>query len=351
MDLGTSNTLVRIRGRGLVFAAPSVVAVDDADGALLAVGADAHRMLGRAPDRVRVIEPLHEGVIFDAEAAGALVRHALACHGMAGRIRPDVVVCAPAGITAVERRALEQAVASAGARCTVVMEEPLAGAIGAGLPVSDAGAGVVADIGGGTTEVVVLSLGGIVVRESVRIGGRHMDEAIAAHLARARRLAVGPSSAEALKLAVGSAGGGSGAAEVGGRDLDTGLPRMVRVDAEEIAAALAEPVEEIVAAIGRTLERTPADLAGDVLDRGVTLIGGGSCLHGLDALVMARLGVPVHRPDDPLGCVARGAELALSEMATLRRSSGARTVRRRHVRLARARPPTAWRAASRHTRN
>ncbi|WP_217913299.1 rod shape-determining protein [Miltoncostaea marina] len=322
VDLGTSNTLVWGRGHGLLLAEPSVVAIDVEDDRLLAAGHEARRMLGRTPSRIEVVEPLREGVISDFEATAMLLRQALdrtVRRRLMGQV--DVVVCAPLGVTAVERRALEEAVRGAGAREAYVMEEPLAAAIGSGLPVAEPTGSMVVDIGGGTSEIAVVSLGGIVEAESVRIGGRHLDGAIQAHLQRRHKLAVGLTTAEELKVELGDAtGGGDRQAEVRGRSLLTGLPRTVVVDAEEVAEAIAEPLDRIVAAIRSSLERTPPELAVDVMDQGVMLTGGGSLLAGLTDRLRAELHIPVHLAEQPLEAVARGAGQALEEMAAIRRA-------------------------------
>ena len=321
VDLGTSNTLVWGRGHGLLLAEPSVVAIDVEDDRLLAAGHEARRMLGRTPSRIEVVEPLREGVISDFEATAMLLRQALdrTVRRRLGQV--DVVVCAPLGVTAVERRALEEAVRGAGAREAYVMEEPLAAAIGSGLPVAEPTGSMVVDIGGGTSEIAVVSLGGIVEAESVRIGGRHLDAAIQAHLQRRHKLAVGLTTAEELKIELGDATGGSERqAEVRGRSLLTGLPRTVVVDAVEVAEAVAEPLDRIVAAIRSSLERTPPELAVDVMDQGVMLTGGGSLLAGMTDRLRAELHIPVHQAEHPLEAVARGAGMALEEMAAIRRA-------------------------------
>lgn len=324
VDLGTSNVLVWSRGEGLLMAAPSVVAVRSDDGDLLATGFAARSMLGRTGPDVAVIQPLREGVIDDFDAAVMLLRHALGA-SLPWRLRPvDVIVCAPLGLTAVERRALEEAVRATGARGAHVMEEPLAAAIGAGLPVAEATGSMVVDIGGGTSEIAVICLGGIVSAESVRVGGRDLDEAVRLHMRHRHDLAIGPTTAEELKIALGHAGGGDGrTAEVTGRALASGLPRTVEVTDDEIAQAIDEPLSRILEAVRRSLATAPPELASDVMDLGLLLTGGGSLLRGLDDRLRAELGIPVHPADDPLGAVVRGAGMALEEMRTIRRASGA----------------------------
>jgi rod shape-determining protein MreB len=322
IDLGTSNTLVWARGRGLVLAAPTVVARHRDTGELLAAGAEARRMLGRATPAVEVVEPLRDGVVDDVDATGLLLRHVLAA---VVRRRPapvDVIVCAPLGLTAVERRAVQEVVRGAGVRGAYVMEEPLAAAIGAGLPVAEPTGSVVVDIGGGTTEIALVSLGGIVTAESVRVGGRHLDIAIQDHLRRRRGLLVGLVTAEELKIELASATPQPDAvAEVRGRALATGLPSAVVVSAEEVAAAIAEPLSQILEAIRRSLGAAPPDLACDVMDAGIMLTGGGSLLAGLADRLRAELGIPVHVTDEPLAAVVQGAAVALEEMVAIRRAA------------------------------
>jgi len=319
VDLGTSNTLVWGRGRGLLLAEPSVVAIDHERDDLLAAGHEARRMIGRTSSRIGVVEPLRDGVISDFDATALLLRHALR-RTVRRRLAPlDVIVCAPLGVTAVERRAVREAVRGAGANGAYVMEEPLAAAIGSGLPVAEPTGSMVVDIGGGTSEIAVVSLGGIVSAESVRIGGRHLDAAIQAYLERRHKLAVGLTTAEELKIEIGSARSRAGQeAEVRGRSLLSGLPRTVIVDGAEVAEAIAEPLSRIVGAIRRSLERTPPELASDVMDAGVMLTGGGALLSGLPDRLRTELGIPIHVADEPLSAVARGAGMALEEMRAIR---------------------------------
>lgn len=321
VDLGTSNTLVWGRGQGLLLAEPSVVAIDLETDELVAAGLEARRMLGRASARIDVVEPLRDGVIDDFDATAMLLRHALraAVRHRLGIL--DVIVCAPLGVTAVERRAVEEAVRGAGVRGVYVMEEPLAAAIGSGLPVAEPTGSMVVDIGGGTTEIAVVSLGGIVSAESVRIGGRHLDEAIQAHLHRRHKLAIGMITAEELKIEIARAAPRPGQqAEVRGRSIVSGLPRAVVVTGEEIAGAIAEPLTRMVAAIRRSLERTPPELASDVMDAGLLLTGGGALLAGLGDRLRAELSIPIHLADEPLGSVAQGAGMALEEMKAIRQA-------------------------------
>jgi rod shape-determining protein MreB and related proteins len=328
VDLGTSNILVWGRGQGLLSAEPSVVAIDADTGELLAAGLEARRMLGRAGARVEVVQPLCDGVIDDFEATALLLRHALRTAVPRYMRFLDVIVCAPLGLTAVERRAVEEVVLGVGVRAAHIMEEPLAAAIGGGLPVAEPTGSMIVDIGGGTTEIAVVSLGGIVSAESVRIGGRHLDEAIQAHLRHRHDLAIGLVTAEELKIEIAHATVEPGPqAEVRGRHVASGLPRAVVVTAEEIAGAIADPLSRIVSGIHRSLAGAPPELAADVMDAGVMLTGGGSLLTGLGDRLRAELGIPVHLADDPLGAVVVGAGMALEEMRAIRRAS---SPRRRH---------------------
>lgn len=321
IDLGTSNVRVWRRGAGLVLAEPAVVAQDRATHDVIATGHEARRMLGRTPSRVEVIEPLREGVVHHFEATVALLHRAL------GRVvgrrvgSVDALVCAPLGVTVVERRALEEAVRRAGAREAYVMEEPLAAAIGAGLPVAEPIGSMIVDLGGGVSEIAVVSLGGLVSWVSIRVGGRRLDEAIRAHLRRRHALAIGPTTAEELKIEVGDASPGDGlAAEVRGRSLLSGLPRGAVVDTTDVAEAMAEPLERVIAAIRGSLERMPGEMVVDVMDAGAMLTGGGSLLPGLADRLRAELMIPVHIADEPLDAVARGAGMALEEMGAIRRA-------------------------------
>lgn len=324
VDLGTSNTLVWSRRDGLLMAQPSVVAIERDSGDLVATGFEARRMLGRTGPAIEVVQPLREGVVDDFDATVTLLRDVLRAVLPWGLRPVDVIVCAPLGLTAVERRALEEAVRATGARGAHVMEEPLAAAIGGGLPVAEATGSMVVDIGGGTSEIAVVSLGGVVSAESIRVGGRDLDEAIRGHLRRHHDLAIGPIAAEELKIELARAAVPDGRhAEVTGRSMASGLPRAVVVTGEEIARAIADPLSRIVAAIRRSLETTPPELASDVLDAGVLLTGGGSLLGGLDDRLRSELGIPVHLADDPLRAVVRGAGMALEEMRAIRRAAAA----------------------------
>lgn len=318
IDLGTANTVVHVRGRGIVLSEPSVVAMDTRTREVHAVGEDAQRMIGRTPATISAERPLRHGVIADFEVTEAMLRHFMAKVLPSRFSRPRVVMCAPSGITAVEQRAVEEASRSAGARTVHLIEESLAAAIGAGLPVAEPVGRMVVDIGGGTTEVAVIALGGIVVATSLRVGGHDLDDAIAAHIRSEHRMAIGTRSAEEIKLAVGSASGtGDRVTHVRGRDLQSGLPRQTALSEAEVQRALAVPLVEIMAAVHRTLEQTPPELASDIARHGILLAGGGGLLHGLDARIKAETGMVVTVAEDALNCVALGAGAMLEELDTL----------------------------------
>lgn len=322
IDLGTANTLVYVRGRGVVLNEPSVVATDTTNGAVVAVGAKAKQMIGRTPGTITVTRPLKDGVIADCESAEKMLRYFIQrVHRRSYFAKPRLVVCVPSGITPVEQRAVRDAGYQAGARGVYIIEEPMAAAIGAGLPVHEPAGAMVVDIGGGTTEVAVISLGGIVVSSSVRTGGDELDEAIVAYLKKRHTLLVGERTAEQIKMTVGSACPlpELPQAEIRGRDLLTGLPKTVRVEADQIREALSEPLSAIVDAVLATLDACPPELLGDVMDRGLVLTGGGALLHGLEQRLKEETGVPVHLTEDPLHSVARGAGMCVEEFETLRR--------------------------------
>jgi len=326
VDLGTANTVVYVRGEGIVLFEPSVVAIDDTTGDVHAVGAEAKRMIGRTPASIRAIRPLRDGVIADFEVTESMLRHFIRqTHGNRFPY-PRVIICVPSGITDVEERAVEEATLAAGARQACLIDEPMAAAIGADLPIDEATGNLVVDIGGGTTEVAVISLGSIVVSRSIRVGGYEMDDAIVAFARREYNVLIGPESAEEIKLEIGSARdvGLDGTAELRGRDMATGLVKRVDVTAAEVRRALERPVLQIVDAVRDTLERTPPELAADITSRGVVLAGGGSLLRGLDELLRQETGLPVHQVDDPLTCVAIGAGKSLEEFDAIARASRAR---------------------------
>jgi rod shape-determining protein MreB len=325
IDLGTANTLVYVKGRGIVLNEPSVVAISDQRGKkqVLAVGEEAKLMLGRTPGSIAAIRPLRDGVIADFEAAEEMIKHFIRkVNNRRGFASPMVIVCVPSGSTAVERRAIQESAESAGARKVLLIEEPMAAAIGAGLPVTEPSGSMIVDIGGGTTEVAVISLGGIVYARSVRVGGDKMDEAIISYIRRNHNLLIGESTAERIKMEVGAAapdGTEEGPlCEVRGRDLMNGVPREVIVSQRQIAESLYEPVSQIVEAVKVALENTPPELAADIVDKGIVLTGGGALLNRLDAVLRDATGLPVVVAEDALSCVALGTGRALEEIKRLR---------------------------------
>ena len=325
VDLGTANTLVFIRGRGIVLFEPSVVAISAETGKVYAVGEEAKRMIGRTPASIRATRPLRHGVIADFEMTEAMLRHFITRAAGSRFAFARVVLCVPSGITDVERRAVDEATRVAGARTVYLIEEPMAAAIGAGLPVADAVASMVIDVGGGTTEVAVISLGGMVVWESIRVGGYEMDDAIVDHVKSMHKLLIGQETAETAKIEIGSVSPDDDAGEttVAGRDLVTGLLRRVTISGADVRRALEGPVSRIVVAVKDTLERTPPELAADLGERGIVLAGGGSLLRGLDEKLRAEVGLPVQVADSPLTCVAEGAGRSLDELETLDRAAKA----------------------------
>src|SRR5213596_738575 len=327
VDLGTANTLVFIRGRGIVLFEPSVVAFSEETGKVHAVGAEAKRMIGRTPATIRATRPLRHGVIADFEVTEQMLRHFITRAGGSRFAFARVVLCVPSGITDVERRAVDEATRAAGARAVYLIEEPIAAAIGANLPVADAIASMVIDIGGGTTEVAVIALGGMVVWESIRIGGYEMDDAIVDYVKNVHKLLIGQETAETAKIAVGSAWEVEGELEdtqVAGRDLVTGLLRRVKLSPADVRRAMEQPVARIVTAVKETLERTPPELAADLGERGIVLAGGGSLLRGIGERLRHEVGLPVQLVESPLTCVAEGAGRSLDELETLERAAKAR---------------------------
>jgi rod shape-determining protein MreB len=320
VDLGTANTLVYVRGKGVLVDEPSVVAVNDKTGELVAVGHDAKRMIGRTPEDITAIRPLQDGVIADFEATEQMLRHFIALvHRRRYLAKPRMVVCVPSGITAVEQRAVKEAGYQAGARRVYIIEEPMAAAIGAGLPVHRATGNMVVDVGGGTTEVAVISLGGIVTSLSVRTAGDELDRAITSWMKKEHALLLGEATAEEVKMTLGSAFPGplDRAAEIRGRDLVSGLPRSVTLTSADVRAAMEEPLHAIIDAVRVTLDQTPPELAGDIMDRGIVLTGGGALLRGLDDRLRHETGMPVHVADDPLSSVALGAGRCVEEFEAL----------------------------------
>mgnify|MGYP001328285275 CR=1 FL=1 len=321
IDLGTANTLVFVKGRGVVVQEPSVVAIDADSKDVLAVGEEAKRMVGRTPGNIIAVRPLKDGVIADFDVTERMLRHFI---GRASRrrsfFRPRVLVAVPSGVTEVEKRAVIDATLSAGAKDARLIEEPMAAAIGVGLPVQEPRGNMIVDIGGGTTEVAVISLGGIVSHRSIRIGGDEMDEAIVQHVRRTYNLLIGERTAEEIKKTIGSAiPGGGKTMEVRGRDLVTGLPKTIEISQEEIRESLSEPIQAIVEAVRITLERTPPELASDIMEKGIFMAGGGSLLHGLDRLLAEETGMPVHVSEDALSAVAIGTGIALEHFDVMQR--------------------------------
>jgi rod shape-determining protein MreB and related proteins len=322
VDLGTANTLVYVRRQGIVLREPSVVAKRVDDGQVLAVGEEAKRMIGRTPGDIVATRPLRDGVIADFDTTASMIQYFIrkAANGRLW-VRPRVVVGIPSGCTEVEKRAVVDATLQAGARDAYLIEEPMAAAIGAGLPVSEPIGSMVVDIGGGTTEVAVIALGGIVASRSIRIAGDELDEAVIQYARRAYNLLIGERSAEEIKIAIGSAfpTREETAVDVRGRDLVSGLPRTVRMTSAEIREAIAEPVQAIVDAVKQTLERTPPELSADIVDRGIIMTGGGSLLRGMDRLLAEETGMPVALTDDPLAAVVMGTGRVLEEIEALKK--------------------------------
>jgi rod shape-determining protein MreB and related proteins len=324
IDLGTANTLIYIRGAGIVSNEPSVVAVQqDARGGkkVLAVGKEAKEMLGRTPGNIVAIRPMKDGVIADFEITAAMLRYFIqAAHNRKTLVRPRIIIGIPSGITEVERRAVREAAESAGAREVYLIEQPMAAAIGAGLPITEPSGNMIVDIGGGTSDVAVISLSGIVYSKSVRIGGDKMDEAIIQHIKRKYNLLIGERTAELIKMGIGTAYPTEETLtmDIKGRDLVAGVPRTLTVTSDEIRDALSEPINGIVEAVKVTLERTPPELAGDIADRGIVLAGGGALLKNLDTLLREETGLPVFLAEDPLSSVVVGAGMALENLDILR---------------------------------
>ena len=321
IDLGTANALVYVKDHGIVLREPSVVAVHQGTNRVLAVGDEAKRMLGRTPGNIVAIRPLKDGVIADFEITEAMLRHFISkVHNRRRMVRPRVVIAVPSGITEVEKRAVKDSATHAGAREVYLIEEPMAAAIGVGLPVQDAAGNMIIDIGGGTTEVALISLSGIVFSRSVRVAGDELDEAITNYMKRAYNLMIGERTAEDIKIKIGSAYKmeKETSMEVKGRDLVAGLPKTISISSQEVREALLEPLSTIVDSVRITLERCPPELSADLVDRGLVLAGGGALLRGLDKLLAEETGLPVHVAEDPLSAVAEGTGRALSELKFLR---------------------------------
>ena len=325
IDLGTANTLVYLKGKGIVVSEPSVVAVQkDANGAkkVLAVGMEAKKMLGRTPGSIVAIRPMKDGVIADFDITEEMLRYFIhKVHNRKALVRPRIVICVPSGITQVEKRAVKESAESAGAREVYLIEEPMAAAIGAGLPITEANGNMIVDIGGGTTEVAIISLAGIVYAQSVRVGGDKLDEAIVQYIKRKYNMLIGERTAEQVKITIGSAHPGEeeSTIDVKGRDLVSGIPRTLEINSKEIREALAETVNAIVEAVRVALERTPPELAADIVDRGIILAGGGAQLDNLDELLRKETGLPVVVAEDPMSCVVLGSGTVLDELELLRR--------------------------------
>jgi rod shape-determining protein MreB len=325
IDLGTANTLVYVKGKGIVLSEPSVVAVrkNDRDHRtrVLAVGRDAKMMLGRTPGNIVAIRPMKDGVIADFEITEAMLRHFIRkVHNRRSLIRPRIIICVPSGITPVEKRAVRESAESAGAREVYLIEEPMAAAIGAGLPITEPICNMVVDIGGGTSEVAVISLAGIVYSKSVRVGGDKMDEAILQYVKRTYNLLIGERTSEIIKTTIGNAYPGSEveSMDVKGRDLVTGIPKIINVNSDEIRQAIQEQIDTIVAAVKGALEQTPPELAADIVDRGIYLTGGGALLKNLDTLLHQETGLPIKIADDPLSTVVMGSGKALDNLNILK---------------------------------
>ena len=325
IDLGTANTLVYVKGRGIVLDEPSVVAYVEVKGRrqVLAVGDEAKLMLGRTPGNILAIRPLRDGVIADFEVAEEMIKHFIRkVHNRRSFASPRVVIAVASGSTAVERRAIQESAEAAGARRVFLIEEPMAAAIGAGLPVTEPTGSLVVDVGGGTTEVAVLSLGGIVYSRSIRVGGDKMDEAIIGYIRRNHNLLIGESSAERIKKEIGTAcppeNGEGSTVEIKGRDLMNGVPKEITISQRQVAEALTEPVGAIIEAVKVALEATPPELAADIVDKGIVLTGGGALLHNLDQVLRNETGLPISIADDPLSCVALGTGRALENAKVMR---------------------------------
>jgi rod shape-determining protein MreB len=320
VDLGTANTLVYVRGKGIVLNEPSVVAINTNTGGILAVGAEAKKMIGRTPGNIVAIRPLKDGVIADFDTTERMLRYFIQkVHRRRHLAKPRIVVCVPSGITGVEQRAVKDAGYAAGARKVYIIEEPMAAAIGSGLPVHEPTGNMVVDVGGGTTEVAVISLGGIVTSQSIRVGGDELDNAIVSYVKKEYSLMLGERTAEEIKMAIGSAFPmpDEPHAEIRGRDLVSGLPKTIVVSAEEIRKAIEEPVNAVIDAVKTTLDKCPPELSGDIMDRGIVVTGGGALLRGLDERLRHETGMPIHIADNPLHSVAMGSGKCVEEFEVL----------------------------------
>lgn len=319
IDLGTANTLIYVQGRGIVVREPSVVAIDKYEGKVLAVGAEANEMIGRTPENIVAVKPLKDGVIADFDITQAMIRRFIRQADISGIFKPRVIVCIPSGVTEVERRAVEETVMQAGAKEVVLIEEPVAAAIGAGLPVTSATGSMVVDIGGGTTEVAVISLGGIVASKSLRIAGNALNSAIINYLKKEHSINIGDKMAEEIKTAIGSAyeDNEEELFDVKGRDVSTGLPKTTQIKESEIREAMSENLNEMLEAVKITLENTPPELAADIMERGIMLTGGGALIKGLDRFIAEATKIPAHVAEYPLDCVAVGTGKSLENISEL----------------------------------
>lgn len=317
VDLGTANTLIYVRGEGIVLNEPSVVAIEKTTGRIKGIGLEAKRMLGRTPDGIQAVRPLKDGVIADFDVSEKMLRYFLSSiiNKHVFRVKPKVIVCVPSGITEVEKRAVRDSAQSAGAKEVYMVAEPMAAAIGVGLPIETPTGNMVIDIGGGTTEIAVIALSGIVCDTSIRTGGDEMDTAIVQHMRKNHNVLIGEPTAERIKIEIGSAAavGEERSMDVKGRDLVSGIPKTVTIRSDEVRAALQEPVQQIVDAVRRALEITPPELASDIVDRGIVMTGGGSLIRGLDVLLSHETGLPIHVDEDPLTCVVRGTGRILDD--------------------------------------
>jgi rod shape-determining protein MreB len=322
IDLGTANILVYVQGKGVVLNEPSVVAISDDDNRLLAVGEEAREMIGRTPGNVRAIRPMRDGVIADYLITEAMLRYVINKVTRVRIFRPDVMISVPSGVTSVEKRAVRDAALKAGARDAFLIEEPLAAAIGANIPISGPSGNMIIDIGGGTTEIAVIALGGIVVKESVRVGGNRIDEAIASYIRRKYNLMIGERTAEEVKIRIGSALPLSEPLQmdVKGRDLIAGLPRTIPLASGEVTEAIEQPLQQIISAVRHVLEQTPPELASDIIDKGMVMSGGGALLRNLDTLLTQVTGIPCLVAENPLNSVAVGTGRALEQFGTFRKS-------------------------------
>lgn len=323
IDLGTANTLVYIKGKEIVTREPSVVAIQTNTNQVLAVGEEAKKMIGRTPGNIVAIRPLKDGVIADFDVTQSMLKYFIGkAYKKRSLFQPRVVVCVPSGVTEVEKRAVEEAAIHAGARDAYLIEEPMAAAIGAGLPVQEPTGSLIVDIGGGTTEVAVISLGGIVTSKSIRVGGDELDDSIVNYIKREYSLMIGERTAEEIKITIGSADAESEerTMDIRGRDLISGLPKTIEISSSEIHKAMREPIYNIIEAIKFTLEKTPPELAADIMEQGIVITGGGALLEGIDRVIIRETGMPVNIAEDPLDCVAKGTGIALDSIEVLKKT-------------------------------